>query len=83
MSTLKNSHVVLTGGTDALGVAVVRALVEAGAHCIRIGTDAPAAARAEARASQAWPTSWPTGAGHGMAISASACASQNAMSISR
>jgi NAD(P)-dependent dehydrogenase (short-subunit alcohol dehydrogenase family) len=33
MSSLKDQHVVITGGTGALGVAVVRALVEAGAHC--------------------------------------------------
>jgi NAD(P)-dependent dehydrogenase (short-subunit alcohol dehydrogenase family) len=33
MSTLKDQHVVITGGTGALGVAVVRALVDAGAHC--------------------------------------------------
>src|SRR5690348_12502293 len=33
MPTLKDRHVVITGGTGALGVAVVRALVEAGAHC--------------------------------------------------
>ena len=33
MTTLKDKHVVITGGTGALGVAVVRALVEAGAHC--------------------------------------------------
>jgi len=33
MPTLKDQHVVITGGTGALGVAVVRALVEAGAHC--------------------------------------------------
>ena len=33
MPTLKDGHVVITGGTGALGVAVVRALVEAGAEC--------------------------------------------------
>lgn len=33
MQSLKNCHVVVTGGTGALGVAVVKALVEAGAHC--------------------------------------------------
>jgi NAD(P)-dependent dehydrogenase (short-subunit alcohol dehydrogenase family) len=33
MQSLKDSHVVITGGTGALGVAVVKALVEAGAHC--------------------------------------------------
>jgi NAD(P)-dependent dehydrogenase (short-subunit alcohol dehydrogenase family) len=33
MASLKDKHVVITGGTGALGVAVVRALVEAGAHC--------------------------------------------------
>lgn len=33
MPSLKGGHVVVTGGTGALGVAVVRALVEAGAHC--------------------------------------------------
>src|SRR5260221_11357689 len=33
MPTLNDQHVVITGGTGALGVAVVRALVEAGAHC--------------------------------------------------
>jgi NAD(P)-dependent dehydrogenase (short-subunit alcohol dehydrogenase family) len=33
MATLKNKHVVITGGTGALGSAVARALVEAGAHC--------------------------------------------------
>jgi len=33
MSTLKDRHVVITGGTGALGVAVVRALVDAGAEC--------------------------------------------------
>src|SRR5678816_3781289 len=33
MRTLKDSHVVITGGTGALGSAVVKALVEAGAHC--------------------------------------------------
>ncbi len=33
MPTLKDQHVVVTGGTGALGVAVVRALVDAGAHC--------------------------------------------------
>ena len=33
MSTLQGKHVVITGGTGALGVAVVRALVEAGAEC--------------------------------------------------
>jgi NAD(P)-dependent dehydrogenase (short-subunit alcohol dehydrogenase family) len=33
MPTLQGHHVVITGGTGALGVAVVKALVEAGAHC--------------------------------------------------
>ncbi|MGD9881184.1 MAG: SDR family NAD(P)-dependent oxidoreductase [Reyranella sp.] len=33
MQSLKNCHVVITGGTGALGVAVVKALVEAGAQC--------------------------------------------------
>ena len=33
MSSLKDRHVVVTGGNGALGSAVVRALVEAGAHC--------------------------------------------------
>jgi NAD(P)-dependent dehydrogenase (short-subunit alcohol dehydrogenase family) len=33
MPTLQDNHVVITGGTGALGVAVVRALVDAGAHC--------------------------------------------------
>ncbi|MFO1084135.1 MAG: SDR family NAD(P)-dependent oxidoreductase [Reyranellaceae bacterium] len=33
MPSLKDCHVVVTGGTGALGVAVVKALVEAGAHC--------------------------------------------------
>src|SRR5437868_11187462 len=33
MASLKDRHVVITGGTGALGVAVVRALVEAGAEC--------------------------------------------------
>jgi NAD(P)-dependent dehydrogenase (short-subunit alcohol dehydrogenase family) len=33
MSTLLGNNIVITGGTGALGVAVVRALVEAGAHC--------------------------------------------------
>src|SRR5205809_761048 len=33
MRTLRDSHVVITGGTGALGSAVARALVEAGAHC--------------------------------------------------
>lgn len=33
MQSLKDCHVVVTGGTGALGVAVVKALVEAGAHC--------------------------------------------------
>jgi NAD(P)-dependent dehydrogenase (short-subunit alcohol dehydrogenase family) len=33
MPNLKDSHVVVTGGTGALGVAVVKALVEAGAQC--------------------------------------------------
>ena len=32
MPSLKDSHIVVTGGTGALGAAVVRALVEAGAH---------------------------------------------------
>ncbi len=33
MANLKDQHVVVTGGTGALGVAVVKALVAAGAHC--------------------------------------------------
>jgi NAD(P)-dependent dehydrogenase (short-subunit alcohol dehydrogenase family) len=33
MPTLQGNHVVITGGTGALGVAVVRALFDAGAHC--------------------------------------------------
>src|SRR5262245_23179664 len=33
MPDLQGDHVVVTGGTGALGVAVVRALVDAGAHC--------------------------------------------------
>jgi len=33
MRTLKDSHVVITGGTGALGSAVAKALVEAGAQC--------------------------------------------------
>jgi len=33
MRTLKDSHVVITGGTGALGRAVAQALVDAGAHC--------------------------------------------------
>lgn len=33
MQSLEDCHVVITGGTGALGVAVVKALVEAGAHC--------------------------------------------------
>jgi len=33
MSALKDRHVVITGGTGALGVAVVQALVDAGAYC--------------------------------------------------
>ena len=33
MPALKDKHVVVTGGTGALGVAVVRALVDAGAQC--------------------------------------------------
>jgi NAD(P)-dependent dehydrogenase (short-subunit alcohol dehydrogenase family) len=33
MPTLKDQHVVITGGTGALGVAVVKALVDAGAQC--------------------------------------------------
>ena len=33
MPNLKDSHVVITGGTGALGIAVVRALIEAGAEC--------------------------------------------------
>ena len=33
MRTLQDSHVVITGGTGALGSAVAKALVEAGAHC--------------------------------------------------
>ncbi len=33
MDNLKDRHVVVTGGTGALGAAVVAALVEAGAHC--------------------------------------------------
>jgi NAD(P)-dependent dehydrogenase (short-subunit alcohol dehydrogenase family) len=33
MGNLKDKHIVITGGTGALGSAVARALVEAGAHC--------------------------------------------------
>src|SRR5690349_8298119 len=33
MRSLKDSHVVITGGTGALGSAVAKGLVEAGAHC--------------------------------------------------
>jgi NAD(P)-dependent dehydrogenase (short-subunit alcohol dehydrogenase family) len=33
MPSLQGKNVVVTGGTGALGVAVVKALVEAGAHC--------------------------------------------------
>jgi NAD(P)-dependent dehydrogenase (short-subunit alcohol dehydrogenase family) len=33
MASLRDGHVVITGGTGALGVAVVKALVEAGAQC--------------------------------------------------
>lgn len=33
MRTLQDSHVVITGGTGALGSAVAKALVEAGAYC--------------------------------------------------
>jgi NAD(P)-dependent dehydrogenase (short-subunit alcohol dehydrogenase family) len=33
MASLKDQHVVITGGTGALGVAVVKALVDAGAQC--------------------------------------------------
>ena len=33
MSNLQDHHVVVTGGTGTLGMAVVRALVDAGAHC--------------------------------------------------
>ena len=33
MASLKDRHVVITGGTGALGVAVVKTLVEAGAQC--------------------------------------------------
>ncbi len=33
MANLQGGHVVVTGGTGALGRAVVQALVEAGAHC--------------------------------------------------
>jgi len=33
MAKLKDGHVVITGGTGALGAAVVKALVGAGAHC--------------------------------------------------
>jgi len=33
MQTLKDCQVVITGGTGALGTAVAKALVEAGAHC--------------------------------------------------
>lgn len=33
MGNLKDKHVVITGGTGALGSAVAKALVEAGAHC--------------------------------------------------
>ena len=33
MPTLKDRHIVITGGTGVLGSAVAKALVEAGAHC--------------------------------------------------
>ena len=33
MQSLKDCHVVITGGTGALGVAVVKVLIDAGAHC--------------------------------------------------
>ena len=33
MAVLQDRHIVVTGGTGALGVAVVAALVKAGAHC--------------------------------------------------
>src|ERR1700744_3761035 len=33
MGRLKDKHIVITGGTGALGSAVAKALVEAGAHC--------------------------------------------------
>lgn len=33
MASLKDRHIVVTGGTGALGAAVVHALVAAGAHC--------------------------------------------------
>ncbi|HTR88250.1 MAG TPA: SDR family NAD(P)-dependent oxidoreductase [Reyranella sp.] len=33
MPSLQNAHIVITGGTGALGRAVAAALVEAGAHC--------------------------------------------------
>src|SRR5579871_5153703 len=33
MASLKDKHIVITGGTGALGSAVAKALVEAGAHC--------------------------------------------------
>src|SRR6476620_9252960 len=33
MQSLKDRHIVITGGTGALGSAVAKALVEAGAHC--------------------------------------------------
>ena len=33
MQSLKDRHVVITGGTGALGAAVVRAFIEAGATC--------------------------------------------------
>src|ERR1700754_4015609 len=33
MASLKGKHIVITGGTGALGSAVAKALVEAGAHC--------------------------------------------------
>jgi NAD(P)-dependent dehydrogenase (short-subunit alcohol dehydrogenase family) len=44
MPNLKDSHIVVTGGTGALGVAVVRALVEAGAyvHVPAIESELPA-----------------------------------------
>jgi NAD(P)-dependent dehydrogenase (short-subunit alcohol dehydrogenase family) len=44
MRTLRDCHVVITGGTGALGTAVANALVEAGAHCHvpAIETTAPA-----------------------------------------
>src|SRR5246127_25078 len=38
MGTLKDTHVVITGGTGARGVAVVKALVDSRVHCHLPGT---------------------------------------------